>query len=156
MMNTRIERPTLASLITPERVWLPAQTPDKKTLVETLTLLACAGRSEVDPREVAVQVLKREAEIPTVLETGLAIPHARVEELTGFAAAVAVLPEPLEDVSGDQTRIMFLFLSPMDSSFFPKHLQLLGSLASTFTPAFVAALSKQQHAAGVAALFAGR
>lgn len=79
----------------------------------------CRDYPQLDPADVASQVLKREEGISTTLDTGLSIPHARLEELGDFTAALAVLPEPLRDQTNSDLsiRVMFLFLSPAKPAF---------------------------------------
>lgn len=142
----------IVGLVSPEKVWLPKKVPSQAELIARLSALACKHLPDISAKEVAAQVLKREQGIGTTLETGLGIPHARLEELTDFAAAVAVLPEPLITPTGASVRVMFLLLSPDETGFFSKHLQLLACLAEKFTYQFVEKICAQPDQAAVAAL----
>lgn len=142
----------IAGLVSPERVWLPKTVPSQAELITHLAGLACKHLPGLNAQEVAAQVLKREQGIGTTLETGLGIPHARLEELTDFVVAVAVLPEPLITPTGASVRVMFLLLSPDETGFFSKHLQLLACLAEKFTHQFVEKICSQTDKASVAAL----
>lgn len=146
------EKVVSGGLLTPDKILLVTGETDKKTLIFRLVQTACRGLTRVDIAEAAAQVIKREEGLGTALETGLAIPHARLEELDDFAVAVAVLAHPLTDEKYPQkpTRVMFLFLSPDNPSFFKRHLQLLSFLAETFQPDLVAELAAAQNAARVA------
>ncbi len=130
-------------LVSPDKILIASGAPSKRELVARLVHLACQGAPRLDEQDVLAQVLKREEGFGTALETGLAIPHARLEELDAFSAAMAVLPEPMSDDPLPQTptRVMFLFLSPGCPAFFKQHLQLLASLAETFQPALVEELA---------------
>ncbi|MBE6420606.1 MAG: PTS sugar transporter subunit IIA [Elusimicrobium sp.] len=143
-------------LVSAEQVWLPKEVPSQAELIMRLAQLACKHLPQLNAQEVAEQVLKREQGIGTTLETGLGIPHARVEELEDFAAAFAVLPAPLITPTGASVRVMFLLLSPAQTPFFSKHLQLLASLAEKFTHPFVEKLCAQKDASAVAALLNDR
>ena len=128
----------LGGLISAPRVLVAPEGLDKEGLIETLVRMACRQCPRLDPAEVTAQVLEREKGISTTLDTGLAIPHARVEELDDFAAALAVLPSPVMDCQHNKPiRAMFLFLSPAKPAFFQKHLQVLAALAETFQPDFI-------------------
>lgn len=120
--------------------------PSKTDVIKQLTKVVCRGGSNLDEAEVLAQVLKREEGISTTLDTGMSIPHARLEELDGFQAALAVLPSGIEDPSGPHLEIkaMFLFLSPAKQAFFQQHLQILASLAEIFKPDFISALAACQ------------
>lgn len=122
--------------------------PSKTDVIKQLTKVVCRGGSNLDEAEVLAQVLKREEGISTTLDTGLSIPHARLEELDAFKAALAVLPQGIEDPSGPHLEIkaMFLFLSPARQAFFQQHLQILAALAEVFKPEFISALSTCQNA----------
>lgn len=143
-------------LIGPNKILVVTDRPDKKTLLARLVHLACQGLPQVSGAEVLAQVLKREEGFGTALETGLAIPHARLEELDSFSVAMAVLPEPMADEKNPQspTKVMFLFLSPGCPAFFKQHLQLLAALAETFQPAFVDEVSRQTDPVLIAGLLA--
>ncbi len=147
---------SLGRLIRPERVLVAETYPNKKELIEALVKSVCLDYPQLDPADVASQVLKREEGISTTLDTGLSIPHARLEELTDFAAAMAVLHQPLQDVSGGDLpiRVMFLFLSPAKPIFFQKHLQLLSALAEKFKPEFIEELVSLSSAEEIAARLA--
>lgn len=136
---------TPGGLISPDRILVVSDRPDKKTLLARLVRLACQGLPQVSEADVLAQVLKREEGFGTALETGLAIPHARLEELDSFSAAMAVLPEPMADEKNPQSsvKVVFLFLSPGCPAFFKQHLQLLAALAEMFQPAFVDEVSRQ-------------
>ena len=128
----------LGRLITAQRVLVAPEGLDKDGLIETLVRMACRQCPRLDPAEVTAQVLEREKGISTTLDTGLAIPHARVEGLDDFVAALAVLPVPVsEERHNKSIRVMFLFLSPDKPAFFQKHLQVLAALAETFQPGFI-------------------
>lgn len=142
---------SLGSLIKPSRVLVAEAYPDKKQLIEALVKTVCKDYAQLDPADVASQVLKREEGISTTLDTGLSIPHARLEELTDFAAAMAVLRTPLRDAAGDLSiRVMFLFLSPAKPAFFQKHLQILSALAEKFKPEFIEELVSLKSAEEIA------
>ena len=87
----------LGRLITAQRVLVAPEGLDKDGLIETLVRMACRQCPRLDPAEVTAQVLEREKGISTTLDTGLAIPHARVEGLDDFVAALAVLPVPVTE-----------------------------------------------------------
>lgn len=155
---TEILQEKIASggLLTLDKILPVTGETDKKTLIFRLVQTACRGLARVDVAEAAAQVLKREEGLGTALETGLAIPHARLEELDDFAAAAAILYRPLADEKHPQkpTKVMFLFLSPDNPSFFKRHLQLLSFLAETFQPALVEELAGEQNPARVAEILA--
>ncbi len=73
----------------------------------------------------------REHEGRTVLENGLAIPHARIAGLESIRAVLALMPEGYEDPDEHvQVKILFLFYSPQEE--FRSHLQLLARISRVF------------------------
>lgn len=147
----------ISSLLPSDRIFLVEGKPAKAEVIGRLTQAVCRGADNLDASDVLAQVLKREEGISTTLDTGLSIPHARLEELDGFKAALAVLPQGIEDPSGPHLEIkaMFLFLSPAKQAFFQQHLQVLASLAEVFKPDFIAELTTCKDAKEVAAKIAG-
>jgi PTS system nitrogen regulatory IIA component len=115
----------------------------KDRLLELLVAHLCGLRSFGAPEPFLAKVLEREAGISTTLDTGLSLPHARVESVPDLAAALALVPAGVTDPkAGDlPIRLMFLFFSPAQPRFLPLHLQLLRGVASLFQPQVVADLS---------------
>lgn len=122
----------------------------KQEAVKSLVDNVCAG-TNLNKEEVFKAILKREQGISTTLDTGLSIPHARLEGLDSFKAAVAVIPNGLKDDFGLQIKVVFLFLSPSGEQFFSEHLKLLAKLAEKFTPDFIEDLCKLNKPEDIAA-----
>lgn len=136
---------SISGLLPPQRIFIVRGKPSKADVIKRLTQAVCQGEAALDEAEVLTQVLKREEGISTTLDTGLSIPHARLEELEGFKAALAVLPSGIDDPAARlEIKAMFLFLSPAKQTFFQKHLQILASLAEIFKPDFISALAACQ------------
>lgn len=129
----------LGSLLSPAEVLVERGPITKTALIEKLIAAVCKANPKLDAADILAQVLKREEGISTTLDTGLSIPHARLEEITDFKAALAVLPSAAADPVNPNLSIkaMFLFLSPAKPIFFQRHLQILSSLAETFKPEFI-------------------
>jgi PTS system nitrogen regulatory IIA component len=124
-----------------KRVFIIQDNISKKDLVAKLVNAICDDLPGLDREDILNAVIKREQGISTTLDTGLSIPHARVEDLESFEAAVAVLPKTICDEYGLMIRVMFVFLSPAGQDYFPQHLKLLAALAGKFKPAFIDELS---------------
>lgn len=75
------------------------------------------------------RVLKREAQITTVIGNGVAVPHARSRDVTRLGLAIGILKEPIKfNDEGDEVSLIFLISIP---SFAPvAHMPLLQHLAS--------------------------
>ena len=120
----------------------------KGELIKQLVNLACAGLDNVDTADILDRVLKREESITTTLDTGLSIPHCRVDGITVCRAAMAVIKSGIKDPSADNIdiRVMFLFISPSSPSFFQAHLQILAQLSEKFKDSFITRLTQAQTA----------
>ena len=121
----------------------------KQKVVKCLVQNICTGTS-LNQEEVYKAILKREQGISTTLDTGLSIPHARLEGLDSFKAVIAVLPQGIKDDFGLQIRVVFLFLSPSGEQYFPEHLKLLAKLAETFTTTFIDEICKLDNTQAIA------
>jgi PTS system nitrogen regulatory IIA component len=113
--------------------------PAKEDLVRRLALELSRRVGLAAPEAALSKVLERETGISTTLDTGLSLPHARLDAMKGFAAILALLPKGLPDPQQPdlQIRTVLLFFSPTEPAFFHKHLQFLRHVATLFQPAFI-------------------
>jgi PTS system nitrogen regulatory IIA component len=153
MPKQTISRFPLAALITPDRIIIAGPGATKDALIGRLSELIAVKTPGIKPQALLEKILRREAGISTTLDTGLSIPHARLDNIKDFIGALCVVPGGLTDPvhQGVQIRAICLFVSPNDSAFFQKHLQLLAALSSTFQPAFIDKLSAMTDTADIAA-----
>ncbi|MBR2504558.1 MAG: PTS sugar transporter subunit IIA, partial [Elusimicrobiaceae bacterium] len=108
----------LKSLLPAEKIIILKGNLSKTDVISHLAQLVCDGSSSLDQAEVFTQILKREESLSTTLDTGLSIPHARLEELSEIKAALALLPQGIKDPAKPVTiKAMFLFLSPSQPAF---------------------------------------
>ena len=125
-------------LLSPETVLLAEPSAGKEALIAELVTRLCRGLSIADAQPLAAKVLEREKGISTTLDTGLSLPHARVDGLERIAAALAIPKAPLSAPAGEiPIRVIFLFFSPNRQEFFAAHLQLLREVSSLFQPALI-------------------
>ncbi len=136
--------------LNPQQIFLINNLTTKQELVQYLVSNICKDTA-LNQEEVFKAIIKREQGISTTLESGLSIPHARLEGLTSFRAVLAVIPQGVQDNYGKNIKVMFLFLSPSGEQYFPEHLKLLAKLAETFTPAFIEELCNLKSTEEIAA-----
>lgn len=148
----------LRALLSPAQIYIVSPGQTKQAVIRRLVELICHAEPALGPEEVLREVLRREEGISTTLDTGLSIPHARLEEIADFKAALAVFPTPLPDPVHPHHAIkaMFLFLSPSKPEFFQRHLQILAALAQTFKPEFMDELAQLQMPQDILAHFKPR
>ncbi len=84
-------------------------------------------------------ILDRENESSTFLPTGVAIPHARVADISEITMVMGVSKDGIKETpDSDPTHLLFLFFSPIKDKEFGKHLKLLSKIAAIFRdPSFV-------------------
>ncbi|MBI5623071.1 MAG: PTS sugar transporter subunit IIA [Elusimicrobia bacterium] len=155
----------VASLLSEDVISIVSPAPEKAALIESMVRGLCEKKGLGDPQPFLAKVFEREKKISTTLDTGLSLPHnPRTERepgspagtdplsaLTGIFASLAVIPGGMADPNEKDIPIsvMFLFLSPDRSEFFPVHLQFLRSVAGLFKPALIAELVKAPTPAAV-------
>ena len=73
----------LSALLSPAQIYIvpPGQT--KQAVIRRLVEQICQAEPALGPEEILREVLRREEGISTTLDTGLSIPHARLEEIAG-------------------------------------------------------------------------
>jgi mannitol/fructose-specific phosphotransferase system IIA component (Ntr-type) len=100
----------LAELITPATVKVPLEAFDKEeAIAELLELLVRAGK--VSDREGVLEALyEREGKGSTGIGSGVAIPHARHEEISGVVLAVGVSRDGIEFDAADGELVYLVFL----------------------------------------------
>ena len=136
-------RVRVCEVLSAETVLLPFSGAEKAAMLEALVRRVCEKSGLSDFPSLMARVLERECGISTTLDTGLSLPHVRVEGLERIIGGLAVAPQGVAD-AGDPPigiRVMFLFFSPDKAEFFPLHLQLLRGVASLFEPALIDAVA---------------
>ena len=102
---------------------------DKRDLLMSLAARASDKVPSLTPENVFKKLMEREAEHPTALGGGLAIPHALLEGMDRPVLGVVVLAEPLNFGAPDNAPVdlVVLILSPASQQ--PLHLRILARLA---------------------------
>ncbi len=147
-MNSEPEDKTsISEFINADNVLIIKDNISKNNLIEKLVDIICRHDANLNRENILQLVLKREEGISTTLDTGLSIPHARLENIDDFKCAFAVLSNDalLDESNGIDIKAVFLFISPANSDFFKKHLKLLSSLAETFQPQLISDITKLEN-----------
>lgn len=140
----------IGPLLTEKTIQFPPEGQDKNAVLKSLVEAVCVQAGRTDSEAFLAKVLEREQGISTTLDTGLSLPHARIDGIDGILAGMAILKSPIPDPkqSDLSIRVVFLFFSPNKREAFPLHLQLLRGVSSLFQPALIDQLTA---AAGPAA-----
>jgi PTS system nitrogen regulatory IIA component len=118
--------------IAPERIAKGLEIASKKRLLEALAELLAADAPGLSPELVFERLLERERLGSTGLGHGVALPHARMQDLDEAIGAFIQLREGVDfDAVDDQpVDLAFAMLVPESAS--EVHLQLLSQLAAMF------------------------
>jgi PTS system nitrogen regulatory IIA component len=129
----------IGPLLSEDVILFPPATEGKEAALKALIAAVCRRAGLTDPERFLAKVEEREAGISTTLDTGLSLPHARMDGIDGILAGLAVLKAPIPDPKQADLsiRVVFLFFSPNKREAFPLHLQLLRGVSSLFQPALI-------------------
>lgn len=142
---------SIGRLLREDLVVLPPAGLDKDGLIAFLAKELCAKAGLGDHAPYLAKVLEREQGISTTLDTGLAVPHARMDNLPDICAVLGLVPQGLPDPKqADLTiRAVFLFFSPNRQEAFTQHLHLLRGVSTLFQPALIDAILRDPAPASV-------
>ncbi len=123
----------ISQLLSEGLVNLKLKGKDRVGVIDELVDMVHAEELIGDPKFIASLVVDRERIHPTGIGRGLAIPHARVEDIDGIilAAGRHAKGVDFEARDGKPARLVFLILAPEDDT--TLYLQALSSLAMMLT-----------------------
>ncbi len=108
--------PSLSEFLAPGRIVIWDRPVEKEVVLRTLAEAAVAGSGGVDADTVLVNIAKREEQGSTFLNEGVALPHARIENLSRPIVAVGLTRKGVSDVSTEKPiESVFLILSPAEA-----------------------------------------
>lgn len=133
-----------ALLVNADNISYHDEATSKKRVLENLSRLLAANSDALSAEKIFQVLLERERLGSTGLGKGVAIPHARVPNLTHTVAAMLTLAEPVdfEASDGQPIDIAFGLLVPEDDSE-NHHLQHLSRLVTLFRDAECCAKIRQ-------------
>ncbi len=122
-------------LLVEQRVLAGASVSSKKRLLETLASLLVGEQPQLSREAVFDRLLERERLGSTGLGHGVALPHARVAEVTDSIGAFVRISEPVsfDAIDDEPVDLAFALLVPEAAN--ETHLQLLADLAARFNQA---------------------
>lgn len=109
----------------------------KKRVIENLSHLLAANTTATTEEKIFQALLDRERLGSTGLGKGVAIPHARIPDITETIAAMLTVTEPVNFESADNkpVDIVFGLLVPEDDNDNEHHLENLSRLVTVFRDA---------------------
>lgn len=144
----------LCNYLTPKRVLFPLRGSSKEEVLKNLTYFFADSFGLKNKEYLHQTILSREAEGSTFLPTGIAIPHARVPDVSDISLVMGIVPEGIKDApESDPTYVILLFFSPIKEKEFGRHLKLLARISAIFRdPAFTKEVSTLKSADDIFAL----
>lgn len=134
-------------LITETRIGCGLEIASKKRLLETLAELLASDQPRLQPEIVFERLLERERLGSTGLGHGIALPHARVKDLSASIGAFVQVARGVDydAADGEPVDLAFALLVPEAAN--EEHLQLLAHLASLFSDPVVRARLREADSA---------
>ena len=131
LVKSRIPSLMLCHYLTPSTILIRSEKPKKEELFHDLISELTQVWKLPEAEKLSQALWEREKEGHTVLESGLAIPHARVTEIDEMKACLGIVPQGyLDPQENILVRIVFLFFSPQEQ--FSNHLQMLAQISRIF------------------------
>ncbi len=118
--------------IAADRIGNSLEIGSKKRLLEALSEFLASDHPSLDPETVFEHLLERERLGSTGLGHGIALPHARMKEVTEAVGAFAQLQDGVDFDAIDDKPVDLAFALLVPESADEMHLQLLAQLASMF------------------------
>lgn len=122
--------------LTPELIVSPLEENTKDGIIRELVMRLARHKNLADPDGMLKAVMEREATGSTFLPSGIAIPHARIAEMSDIVVTMGIAKDPVRDTNGQdglQARIFCLFFSPVHDKEFGRHLKLLARISALFS-----------------------
>ncbi len=142
--------------VTAPRVGLGLEIASKKRLLESLARLLAADQPALEPDLVFERLLERERLGSTGLGHGIALPHARVPEVSRSLGAFVSLARGVDYDAADDEPVDLAFALLVPEAATEEHLQLLAELAGRFnSPEVRRQLRAARQAADVLHYFGG-
>lgn len=135
------------ALISEARIGCGLEITSKKRLIETLAELLASDHPRLSTEGVFERLLERERLGSTGLGHGIALPHARIKEVTEAVGAFVqtVHAVDYDAADGEPVDLAFALLVPEAAT--EEHLQLLAHLASLFSNPLVRARLREADSA---------
>lgn len=116
------------SIVSPASCSTSLAARSKEGCLEQLASLMAKSAPDIPAERIYTALLEREQTVSTGLEHGIAIPHARLEELDHFIVGIAVAPKGVDFASldGKRTNLFFTLIGPDRE--IEEHLRLIAQI----------------------------
>jgi len=103
---------------------------NKRAIIRDLVATLCKARDFDDEQREAIEeaILNREAQKPTGIGRGVAIPHGKTERVTGVCGLLAICTDGIEFQAADKIPARFVVLMVSDFNSSPEHVAALAQI----------------------------
>jgi PTS system nitrogen regulatory IIA component len=122
----------LSDALAADRIELNLKSTKKLEAIEEMVSLITRSVTIVDPKDLIKRILDQEAIKSTGVEKGVAIPHARFDEIDGVIAALGIVRSDLDFQSLDDKPVHLIFLILSSVASMSAYLSVLGRTARIF------------------------
>jgi len=143
----------LIDLIKPEIIKIPLEAKSKEAVIRELLEVVQTDGQLKDFDAAYDVLLAREAKGSTGLEEGIAVPHAKTDQVSTITLAIGIAPQGIDfqALDGKPSTLFFLMLAPPDQS--GPHIEALSEIARiTQSKTFCKMLLRAENAEEVAEL----
>lgn len=123
---------TISALLSPQRIFLDTEISSKKKLLELIANIV-ADQTRLAESLIYSNLLNRERLGSTGLGHGIAVPHARLENLDETIGCLFRLKEPVNFEAPDNQPVDLVFTIIIPQEATEEHLMILSSLARIFS-----------------------
>lgn len=140
----------ILELISEDCIKIPLESKRKNDLLhEMIDILMDAGKL-TDSSSIFQALRNREDQCSTGLGEGIAIPHAKSEDVSELIMAIGIAPKGVdfEALDGEDTKVFFMIIAPSDQA--GLHIEALSEVARlTRSEGFMQSLLDSENAAEV-------
>ena len=143
----------LGKIFSPSMIKVPLEGEDKEEVFEELVDVYVSRTDRSLREKILDAVNERETKLSTGIKRGIAVPHARLDEIREICGVIGISPAGVdyESLDGQPVHIVFLILSPGGDCF--SYLRVLRRLALLMeNPDFYPALLQEKTAEGIHAV----
>jgi len=119
----------LSEILKAELVFLDISAGNKEEVIRFLAGKMAEVEEVTDGDMLVADILKRESEIPTGIEFGCAIPHARTEAVSQLVLAFARMNDGVDFGSPDGSKSKLIFQFGVPSDLISLYLKMLAKLS---------------------------
>lgn len=123
----------LTDYLSPKNIIKPLMGKTKEELLGNLIAAFAQQNQFNDSKHLLDLIIERESVSSTFLPNGIAIPHARLSEISEIKLMLGVIPQGFRQTpDSSPIYLIFLFFSPANETEFGRHLKLLASISAIF------------------------